>query len=1217
MLRKMIQLFVAACMTVSILSVAYADTDVKKIQQEFYVSPNGNDNGAGTQGSPYKTVERARLEVQKYNKNMTGDIIVHIAEGRYELDDTLSFGVDDSGSNGYQVIYQGDRDHIPTLSGAKQISGWKEEGNGIWSVKADNFDYIRELYVNDVAAIRARNTKLTYGEANYLEPGSGSKTSDGFYINKGKIGLYDRADDMELFWGVAWKSFAFKVSEIVQDPQNADRVIVKMQQPIWDGAINTKTHSLPEQPGWNVGFIVENAYELLDEPGEFYFNKENKTLYYIPREGQDMNTAEVYCPTVDRLVHFQGENVQNKVHDIKFEDVRFAHSTWKVLEYQYQYFNQVEHPQMAGVPAMTTPGSVQLDWADNISIESCVFYGMTTVGLALAEGVTNGQFNGNVFTDIGCGAVLVGRKYHNREFDAANEDEPANVLFRKAVYTSYNMLGNIINPDHFSQQSTTTITIWRGDADAADKDIKSWVWCDLEKEYNIDSIRISFEGKDSAQINDEERSNFEILASNDPKFETYTQVSLCRGKADRVYKVNGPSDGKYRYVMVRKIVPGQFAIANMQVYSRDEKPMGEHGVCSNNYITNNYIQRVATRHLAAPGISTLFTNHAYINNNEIYDVPYSGMSLGYLWNVGIRYETSHDIYAQNNRIERYELYTNDGGGIYTLCCQPNSVVSGNYFNYEGNTWGAVYNDSSSGDYTEYDNVSENGTWPMFLNGATVQNLNVYDIYSDTIDRPDPTTDSTVVPATVYMPGSMTPEAYEIKQNAGIKSEYSYIKNRVPEGYLTFPLGIDSQASYVENGTSPMQASHYETFIRRKAENILENGTWGTLPWNYPIASKHEVSYWYDRFTSLQTNFDGDVANAHGGAYDMYELRDAYDKATYSVKHLKLAEMYQMCEEILNGISVEKKLGGYPQDSVVKFKKALEQAKAMPQNTETEQYAVTLALEKAYQELYDAKYRADIDYVYVEGGKTEIDSENRKITVKVAASCNLDQVSPEFDLSNNAKIAAKLDTMTFRAPMIIPVYNEEIKQYSYWTLHIERDALIPTGAVAPSLNPADWSDSNPNSDVVKVGGGLNLYQWYKIYNDQKDVFNGEIRIKTKINQPDTADGVNFIVSAQSNDTEYAAYYEKNTYYNAAIKGQRLELSSVKAGVSKLCFTAENIGFRYGEWNDIIIKINDSGRLDTVSVSVNGNLVVNNAYADDIGAKGYFGVMSKNETVTLGE
>ncbi len=41
---------------------------------------------------------------------------------------------------------------------------------------------------------------------------------------------------------------------------------------------------------------AENAYELLDEPGEWYFDRQEKRLYYMPKAGQDMDKVQAIIP---------------------------------------------------------------------------------------------------------------------------------------------------------------------------------------------------------------------------------------------------------------------------------------------------------------------------------------------------------------------------------------------------------------------------------------------------------------------------------------------------------------------------------------------------------------------------------------------------------------------------------------------------------------------------------------------------------------------------------------------------------------------------------------------------------------------------------------------------------------------------------------------------------------------------------------------------------
>ena len=67
----------------------------------------------------------------------------------------------------------------------------------------------------------------------------------------------------------------------------------------------------------NLPSYIENAYELLDEPGEWYFDEEEKKIYYMPKKGQNMSETEVIVPTTEQFFTVEGE-VNDKVHDISF-----------------------------------------------------------------------------------------------------------------------------------------------------------------------------------------------------------------------------------------------------------------------------------------------------------------------------------------------------------------------------------------------------------------------------------------------------------------------------------------------------------------------------------------------------------------------------------------------------------------------------------------------------------------------------------------------------------------------------------------------------------------------------------------------------------------------------------------------------------------------------------------------------------------------------------
>ncbi len=129
-------------------------------QASFYVSPSGSDTNPGTLGLPFQSVAKARDVVRTVNGNMTGDIVVCLRGGTYQFPSTLQLGPQDSGTNGYEVVYQAYPGETPILSGGTNVTGWTlyDSGKNIYRASVGTSCYSRQLYVNGVRATRARSS---------------------------------------------------------------------------------------------------------------------------------------------------------------------------------------------------------------------------------------------------------------------------------------------------------------------------------------------------------------------------------------------------------------------------------------------------------------------------------------------------------------------------------------------------------------------------------------------------------------------------------------------------------------------------------------------------------------------------------------------------------------------------------------------------------------------------------------------------------------------------------------------------------------------------------------------------------------------------------------------------------------------------------------------------------------------------------------------------
>jgi hypothetical protein len=89
----------------SLVACSYAPKNQMK-----FVSPSGNDNSTGTIETPFQTIERAKQELKKIKQRSKGPINVFLRGGKYQLKNTILFGLEDSGTKESLVTYQAYQD---------------------------------------------------------------------------------------------------------------------------------------------------------------------------------------------------------------------------------------------------------------------------------------------------------------------------------------------------------------------------------------------------------------------------------------------------------------------------------------------------------------------------------------------------------------------------------------------------------------------------------------------------------------------------------------------------------------------------------------------------------------------------------------------------------------------------------------------------------------------------------------------------------------------------------------------------------------------------------------------------------------------------------------------------------------------------------------------------------------------------------------------------
>lgn len=280
-----------------------------RVGLRLYVSTAGNDNWSGKHrvadrsrsDGPFATLERARDAIRELKAARAlpeGNVIVEVQGGVYELNRPFELDSRDSGTGSLsRIIYQGEKGREVRLSGGRSLTGWKpvtDQGilrklstgirGKIWqaNLKAAGISDFgspgglgMELFFNDEPMWISRYPnkgfmKIT-GVFN-LQPvdirGTKGDQVGRFQYDDQRISRWKEEKDawVDGYWFWDWSQQRHRIAEL----DTANRTIEVV--PPW--------HHYGYRAGqWFYGF---NLLSEIDEPGEYYADRENGILYFYP-----------------------------------------------------------------------------------------------------------------------------------------------------------------------------------------------------------------------------------------------------------------------------------------------------------------------------------------------------------------------------------------------------------------------------------------------------------------------------------------------------------------------------------------------------------------------------------------------------------------------------------------------------------------------------------------------------------------------------------------------------------------------------------------------------------------------------------------------------------------------------------------------------------------------------------------------------------------------
>ena len=355
--------------------------------KDIYVSPAGNDSAAGALESPVATLARA----QELVRTAAGKepVNVYVREGTYYLTAPLVFTSADSGTKDAPVVYQAYEQEKPVISGGVKLTGlnWQPYKDGILQTPVPADLATDQLFVNGEKQILARYPNYdpkapVYNgcSADCTSPEHMAKWADptgGFVhaIHQAGWGSYDyvikgKTPDGKVIFEGGW--------------QHARRNTKETQ------FIEVIKGAHPEQR------FVENIFEELDAPGEWYLNTKTHTLYFYPPAGLDLSKATVEAARLKNLVDYEGSD-KTPVVFITLKGFTFRHAL--------RTFMETNEVIMRSDWAIYRGGAIFLNGTEDCSIEDSTMEDLGGNAIFVSNYARRDTVRGCHIHDIGANGV--------------------------------------------------------------------------------------------------------------------------------------------------------------------------------------------------------------------------------------------------------------------------------------------------------------------------------------------------------------------------------------------------------------------------------------------------------------------------------------------------------------------------------------------------------------------------------------------------------------------------------------------------------------------------------------------------------------------------------------------------------------------------------------------------------------------------------------------
>ncbi len=291
--------------------------NISLVHGQIYVSTLGSDKNIGTKEKPVASFERAQQLAREYDGTSALKIIFR--PGNYYLTETIKFTPEDNIKNG--VTYQAEKEGTVTISGGKKLNlVWKAYRENIFVADVNENIVIDQLFVNGIRQRMARYPNAIDGKSVYdtwdlSHNASADSLNDALLHSRVNGWRNPTGGYVHTMHNYLWGDMHWLIKGKIEDS------LILLGG--WQNNRPSKMHPLYR--------MVENIFEELDNPGEWFYNDRERKLYYYPSLNVDLKKATIEVVKLKHLIEFNG-SIAHAVKNIELKGFVFKHAARTFME---------------------------------------------------------------------------------------------------------------------------------------------------------------------------------------------------------------------------------------------------------------------------------------------------------------------------------------------------------------------------------------------------------------------------------------------------------------------------------------------------------------------------------------------------------------------------------------------------------------------------------------------------------------------------------------------------------------------------------------------------------------------------------------------------------------------------------------------------------------------------------------------------------------------